>query len=90
MRQRRLRDDEARALATTLREGLARRVEHDHREWVAELTETLDAGRVIRALRLSSRPPKAGAPLSPELTRRLTDATVAALTDETPRIDGRC
>src|ERR687894_786189 len=57
------RDDEARALAAQLREALGDRVEKEHAAWLAELAETVQAGRVVRALRLSSRPPKAGAPM---------------------------
>ena len=37
----------------------------------------------MRALRLSSRPPKAGSPLPAELAARLTEATTAALTSDT-------
>ena len=56
-------DDETRALAQALREGLATRADAEHQAWLAELTATVDVGRIVRALRLSSRPPKAGAPL---------------------------
>lgn len=68
------RDDEARELATQLRDGLNRRVESEHNAWLAELRETLADGRVVRALRLSSRPPKAGAPLPAELAASLATA----------------
>ena len=77
------RDDEARALATQLREALAKRVEHEHAAWLAELSETLRAGRVVRALRLSSRPPKAGAPVPGDLANQLVEAASTALTEET-------
>ncbi len=73
-------DGEARALADALREGLARRVDAEHALWLAELVATLDVGRIVRALRLSSRPPKAGAPLPPELATRLTAGASEALT----------
>lgn len=76
------RDDETRELAATLREGLNRRVEEEHQAWLGELDETLSAGRVVRALRLSSRPPKAGAPLPPGLAQRLADAASAAFGPE--------
>jgi hypothetical protein len=74
------RDDESRALATQLREGLTRRVEAAQTEWLAEITTALDEGRVVRALRLSSRPPKAGAPFPPDLATRLAEAAEASLT----------
>lgn len=77
------RDDEARVLASQLREALANRVEKEHAAWLAELAETVQAGRVVRALRLSSRPPKAGAPIPGDVATQLAEATAASLTDET-------
>jgi hypothetical protein len=75
-------DDETRALAQSLREGLVKRADAEHQAWLAELTATVDVGRIVRALRLSSRPPKAGAPLPPELATRLAEGAGAALTDD--------
>jgi hypothetical protein len=77
------RDEETRELAEKLRTGLAARVESEQVAWLAEITETLEGGRTVRALRVSSRPPKAGSPLPSELATRLTEATAAALTAET-------
>jgi hypothetical protein len=77
------RDEEARALAAQLREALANRVEKEQAAWLADLADTLRAGRVVRALRLSSRPPKAGAPVPGDLANQLVEATSAALTAET-------
>ena len=57
------RDEETRELAEKLRTGLAERVDAEHTAWLAEIDETLSAGRVVRALRVSSRPPKAGTPV---------------------------
>lgn len=76
------RDDEARALAEQLRTALNRRVEQEHAAWLAEIEANLAEGRSVRALRLSSRPPKAGSPLPPELATRLAEATAASLTSE--------
>ena len=56
------RDEETRALADQLREGLTNRVDAEHNAWRDELAQTIAEGRTVRALRLSSRPPKAGAP----------------------------
>lgn len=80
-----LRDEEARALATQLRDGLVRRVESEHTSWLEELVALLDGGRVVRALRVSSRPPKAGVPLPADLSSRLVDATKENLTLDTPQ-----
>lgn len=77
-------DDETRALAKVLREGLAARAEAEHAAWLEELTATVDVGRIVRALRLSSRPPKAGAPLPADLATKLTEGAGAALTDDAP------
>jgi hypothetical protein len=77
------RDDEANALAAQLREALTARVEKEQAEWLAELAETVKAGRVVRALRLSSRPPKAGAPIPGDIATQLAETTAASLTEDT-------
>ncbi len=74
------RDDATRELAAELREALDRRQNEEHEQWLADITAALDVGRVVRALRLSSRPPKAGVRFPPELASRLAEATTAALT----------
>jgi len=76
------RDDETRALADQLREGLTARVDAEHRKWLDELAENIQEGRTVRALRHSSRPPKAGAPLPPDMAERLAAAASASLTSE--------
>ena len=73
------RDAEARELADRIRDGLNDRLERGQREWHDDLRLTLTEGRVVRALRLSSRPPKAGAPLPPEIAQELTAQANAAL-----------
>jgi hypothetical protein len=77
------RDEEARNVADQLRDQLIARVEKEHNAWVEEVAENLRESRVVRALRLSSRPPKAGSPLPPDLSNQLIEATSAALTSET-------
>ncbi len=76
------RTEETRELAEKLREGLVARVEHEHTEWMTEVRTTLDDGRIVRALRLSSRPPKAGSPLPAAELERLTEAANASLTSQ--------
>ncbi len=76
------RDDEARELAGQLRDALTRRVEQEHQAWLEEIDTTLKEGRVVRALRLSSRPPKAGSRFPDDLAVRLAAATSEALTSE--------
>jgi hypothetical protein len=76
------RDDESRALADQLRNGLTARVDAEHRKWLDELAENIAEGRVVRALRHSSRPPKAGAPLPPDMAEKLAAGASASLTSE--------
>jgi hypothetical protein len=76
------REEADRALAGQLRDALARRQDQAHQEWLAEVTGALDDGRVVRALRLSSRPPKAGTVFPSELAGRLVEATNASLSVE--------
>lgn len=76
------RDDESRAVAEQLRTALTARVDREHQEWLDELATVLDEGRVVRALRLSSRPPKAGAPLPPAIAAKLAEQATAALTSD--------
>jgi hypothetical protein len=76
-------DDDTRALADQLRSALSRRVEAEHAAWLAEIDTLLRDGRVVRALRVSSRPPKAGAPFPADLSTRLAEDTAAALTADT-------
>ncbi|MGH9118779.1 MAG: hypothetical protein ACRD0A_13130, partial [Acidimicrobiales bacterium] len=76
------RDDETRQLAALLRQALARRVDEEQRTWLHEITGALHDGRVVRALRLSSRPPKAGTIFPRDMAARLAESTAASLTAE--------
>jgi hypothetical protein len=76
------RSPEDRELAAQLRAGLTHRVEAAQKEWLDEIGTLLGDGRLVRALRVSSRPPKAGAPLPPELAERLTAAANEGLQGE--------
>lgn len=73
------RDPSTHELAQQLKDGLARRQDAEHEQWLGDMVAALEVGRLVRALRLSSRPPKAGVRFPPELGTRLSDATVAAL-----------
>ncbi|MDG1877925.1 MAG: hypothetical protein P8I99_11015 [Acidimicrobiales bacterium] len=76
------RDGETRELAEHLRAGLNARTEADHQAWRDELAQNIAEGRTVRALRLSSRPPKAGAPLPVDMAERLASAAAESLTSE--------
>ena len=73
------RDEETRAIADQLKAGLDRRMERDHEQWLSDLKSAVGEGRVVRALRLSSRPVKAGSPLPTELAGELAKQASAAL-----------
>ncbi len=77
------RDEETRAMAAELRESLNRRVEADHAEWLSDLQTAVREERTIRALRLTSRPVKAGSPIPVEIAEPLAAQTAAALGAET-------
>ena len=66
-------------LAEQLKQGLARRQDSEHEQWLGDIVASLEVGRLVRALRLSSRPPKAGVRFPTELGQRLTEATVTSL-----------
>ncbi|MCP3933847.1 MAG: hypothetical protein GY708_00590, partial [Actinomycetia bacterium] len=76
-------DKESRELANQLRDALNARVERAQAEWVDEVASTLSEGRVVRALRVSSRSPKAGARLPDDLLQNLILATNGSVTAET-------
>jgi hypothetical protein len=74
------RDESTRELASRLKDALTNRQEKEHQDWLADIDAALGVGRVVRALRLSSRPPKAGVRFPPDLAGRLGDASLASLT----------
>ncbi len=73
------RDDAARAVAVQLKAGLVTKQQEELNLWYADIDAALAVGRVIRALRLSSQPPKAGQPFPPDLAQRLAFSATAAL-----------
>lgn len=77
------RDEESRALATRLREGLERRSAAERQAWVDEIGTCLTEARVVRALRVSGRAPEQGLRLPPELQTRLSEAAGESMAPET-------
>ncbi len=73
------RDESTRELATTLKAALVTKQDEELALWLADVEAALDVGRVVRALRLSSVPPKAGVPFPGALASRLAEATTASL-----------
>ena len=78
------RDESARELAEELRASLLRKQNEELLLWFGDIDAAVEVGRVIRALRLSSQPPKAGVMFPPELARRLSEAATAALLPDDP------
>jgi hypothetical protein len=79
------RDEAGRDLAIRLRDALDQRSAKERDAWVAEIIEALDAGRVLRALRASGRPPEPGVRFPAEMVERLSAAAGEALgPDATP------
>lgn len=66
----------------TLRSKINQRVTSDQGKWAREIREALTEGRVVRALRNSGRPAKAGAPLPDDLVNQLQEAALSALSSE--------
>lgn len=78
------RDEASRGLVVALRELLDQRVEAHRKRWEEEVAKHLEEVHVLRALRLSARPPDPGARFSAELAGRLRDAASAALSPSAP------
>ena len=78
------RDDETRTLAASLREALERRVKKQQDDWIGEITSALDDNRLVRALRVASRPPDPSTRLPSELAQRLAGTASEAMAADTP------
>ena len=76
------RDESARTINEQLKKDLARKQDEELKLWLEDVDAALEVGRSIRALRLSSQPPKAGVMFPPELARKLGAAATAGLTPE--------
>ena len=74
------RDSSTRELADRLRVALRDRQEQELQLWFGDVDAALAVGRVVRALRLSSQPPKAGVVFPLAIATRLVDSTNATLT----------
>jgi hypothetical protein len=78
------RDESTRAVADELKQALVRKQDEELTLWFGDIDAAVGVGRVIRALRLSSQPPKAGVMFPPDLARKLGDAATAALQPDDP------
>ena len=78
-----VRDETTRALATELKAALKTRQEFEQTRWLEDIKSALSVSRVIRALKISSEPPKAGQPFPADLGAQLAAAASASLSSET-------
>jgi hypothetical protein len=74
------RDESTRALADELKSALATKSEREYQQWLEDIDAALGVGRVIRALKMSGQPPKAGVRFPGEIAQRLAAATTSSLT----------
>jgi hypothetical protein len=73
------RDETARPLVDEMKAALVTKQEQELLLWFGDVDAALAVGRVVRALRLSSQPPKAGVPFPADIAQRLADSTNASL-----------
>jgi hypothetical protein len=74
------RDETTREVAAELKAALMTKQEKELQLWYGDIDAAIGVGRVIRALKLSSQPPKAGVRFPGELAKKLVDASIASLT----------
>lgn len=74
------RDESTRALAAELKEALNTKQEKELQLWLDDIAAAIEVGRVVRALKLSSQPPKAGVRFPTELGNKLAEAATGNLT----------
>ena len=79
-----VRDESTRELAEALKTALTTRLEEETKLWLDDIKAATDIGRVARALRMSSQPPKAGVPFPQALAAQLGAKTTEALTIDAP------
>ena len=78
-----VRDEATRSLAAELKAALKTRQEVEQTRWLEDIKSALAVSRVIRALKISSEPPKAGQPFPADLGTQLAAAASASLASET-------
>lgn len=77
-----VRDESTRELAIELKSALKDRQDKEHALWREDISAALGVSRVVRALKLSGEPPKAGQPFPSDLGTQLAAAATASLTPE--------
>ncbi len=79
-----VRDEATRELAAELKVALATKQDEELNLWRSDVETATEVGRVVRALKLSAVPPKAGVPFPHALGTKLAELTNASLTPDDP------
>ena len=77
-----VRDESTRVLASELKAALKSKQESSQALWLADIGAAIDVSRIVRALKISSEPPKAGQPFPAELGAKLAQAATLAMSSE--------
>ena len=77
-----VRDETTRELAAELKLALKQRQESEMSQWLEDIKVSLAAVRVLRAIKLSGEPPKAGVLFPVELGQQLAKAATDSLSNE--------
>ena len=77
-----VRDESTRVLASELKAALKSKQESSQALWLADIAAAIDVSRIVRALKISSEPPKAGQPFPAELGAKLAQAATLAMSSE--------
>ncbi len=76
------RDESTREIAARLKDGLVAKQDKELALWFADIEAAIGVGRIVRALKLSSQPPKAGVRFPAELAGSLAGAATASLSHD--------
>ncbi len=77
-----VRDESTRALATELKTALKSHQEKEMSNWIEDIKSAVEVSRVVRALKLSGEPPKAGVLFPAELGAQIAKATTESLASD--------
>ena len=77
------RSDELSTIQSQLETSLRERVDIEHQQWLSEIKKAIEDGKSVRALNLSSHPPKPGTPLPESIMEPLVDLANDSLDSDT-------
>ncbi len=77
------RSDELSGIQSQLETSLRERIDFEHQQWLSEIKKAIEEGKSVRALNLSSHPPKPGTPLPENVMDPLVDLANNSLDSDT-------